>query len=143
MRRAVKPAQCQGHGKSDAKSAAPSNVLNVLVPQIAAGVAEHVGMSLDSQLCENAARSTMREKSGAIRGAPRSETNNMNGDLTFHTDDGVPPADCLRPSALLFNPIFPIFLSRATRFYLNVGVALIFAAYLGFVRLQWLQTKAS
>ncbi len=43
--------------------------------------------------------------------------------------------------ATLFNPIFPVFLSRETWFYLDLGVALIFAAHLGFVRLQRLQTK--
>lgn len=44
-------------------------------------------------------------------------------------------------AALLFNPIFPMFLSRGTWFYLDLGVALIFAAHLGFVRLQWLRTS--
>lgn len=46
-------------------------------------------------------------------------------------------------AALLFNPIFPIFLGRGTWFYLDPGVALIFATHLGFVRFQWLRTKPS
>lgn len=43
--------------------------------------------------------------------------------------------------AVLFNPIIPIYLSRPTWFGLDVGVAVVFAAHLAFVRLGWLQTK--
>jgi hypothetical protein len=45
--------------------------------------------------------------------------------------------------AILFNPIFPIYLKLGTWFYLDLGCALIFAAHLALVRLQWLQTKPS
>jgi hypothetical protein len=45
--------------------------------------------------------------------------------------------------AVLFNPIIPIYLSRATWFYFDVGVAIIFGAHLAVVRLGWLQTKRS
>jgi hypothetical protein len=37
--------------------------------------------------------------------------------------------------AVLFNPIFPIYLSRGTWFYLDIGAAIAFAAHLLFVRL--------
>jgi hypothetical protein len=43
--------------------------------------------------------------------------------------------------AILFNPIFPIYLSRAVWFKLDVGIAIIFAAHLAFVRLGWLHAK--
>jgi hypothetical protein len=36
--------------------------------------------------------------------------------------------------AILFNPIFPIYLHRGTWFFFDVGAAAIFAAYLVFVR---------
>jgi hypothetical protein len=44
--------------------------------------------------------------------------------------------------AVLFNPIIPIYLSRRTWFRFDVGVAIILAAHLAFVRLGWLQTKS-
>jgi hypothetical protein len=43
--------------------------------------------------------------------------------------------------AVLFNPIFPIFLSRGTWLYLDLCIALIFAAHLGFVRLYGCKQK--
>ena len=43
--------------------------------------------------------------------------------------------------AILFNPIFPIYLNRGTWFYLDMGAALIFAAHLVLVRLAWLQLR--
>jgi uncharacterized protein DUF6804 len=45
--------------------------------------------------------------------------------------------------AVLFNPIIPIYLSRRTWFGFDVGVAIILAAHLAFVRLGWLRTKRS
>jgi len=45
--------------------------------------------------------------------------------------------------AVLFNPIIPIYLSRGTWRGFDVGVAIILAAHLTFVRLGWLQTKGS
>ena len=42
--------------------------------------------------------------------------------------------------AVLFNPIIPIYLSRSTWYDFDVGVAIILAAHLAFVRLGWLQT---
>jgi hypothetical protein len=45
--------------------------------------------------------------------------------------------------AVLFNPIVPIYLKRATWFYFDVGIALIFAAHLAFVRLSWLRAERS
>ena len=45
--------------------------------------------------------------------------------------------------AILFNPIIPIYLSRGTWRGFDVGVAIILAAHLTFVRLGWLQTKGS
>ncbi len=43
--------------------------------------------------------------------------------------------------AVLFNPIVPIYLTRATWFDLDIGTAIVFAAHLAVVRLEWLQTK--
>jgi uncharacterized membrane protein YccC len=45
--------------------------------------------------------------------------------------------------AVLFNPIIPIYLSRSTWYDFDVGVAIVLAAHLAFVRLGWLQTKRS
>jgi uncharacterized protein (DUF3820 family) len=45
--------------------------------------------------------------------------------------------------AVLFNPIFPIYLTRGTWYYLDLCAAVIFAGHLAFVRLEWLQTKSS
>jgi hypothetical protein len=44
--------------------------------------------------------------------------------------------------AVLFNPIFPIYLHRGTWFYLDIGAAAIFATHMLFVRLGMLQTKS-
>jgi hypothetical protein len=46
--------------------------------------------------------------------------------------------------AVLFNPIFPVYLRRATWYYIDIAVAIMLAAHLAIVRLRWLQTsKAS
>jgi len=45
--------------------------------------------------------------------------------------------------AVLFYPIFPVYLRRATWFDIDIGVAIIFAAHLAFVRLKWLKLKGS
>jgi hypothetical protein len=44
--------------------------------------------------------------------------------------------------AVLFNPIFPIYLSRGTWYGIDISVAFIFAAHLIFVRLGWGRVKA-
>ena len=49
---------------------------------VAAGVAQHVRVRLDAELGATAARSIMREKPGAEKGAPRSDTNTK-GDLAL------------------------------------------------------------
>ena len=43
--------------------------------------------------------------------------------------------------AVLFNPIVPIYLNRATWAYFDVGGAIMIAVHLAFVRLGWLRTK--
>jgi hypothetical protein len=45
--------------------------------------------------------------------------------------------------ALLFNPIIPIYLSRTTWHVIDIGVAIILAADLVFVRLEWMRAKGS
>ena len=45
--------------------------------------------------------------------------------------------------AVLFNPIFPIYLHRGTWFYFDIGAAAIFAAHLLFMRIRVLQLKGS
>jgi hypothetical protein len=48
---------------------------------VAAGVAQHVGVSLDAETSHDSGpRSIMRENPGAVSGAPRSDTN-TNGEL--------------------------------------------------------------
>ena len=44
-------------------------------------------------------------------------------------------------AAILFNPIVPVYLKRATWVYFDVGTALLFVAHLVFVRLGWLKPK--
>jgi hypothetical protein len=44
--------------------------------------------------------------------------------------------------AVLFNPIIPIYLSRGTWYGIDICVAIIFAAHLAFVRLEWGRAKA-
>lgn len=43
--------------------------------------------------------------------------------------------------AVLFNPIFPIYLKRGTWFYLDVGAAVVFAAHLVLVRIRTAQIR--
>jgi hypothetical protein len=43
---------------------------------------------------------------------------------------------------VLFNPINPINLSRATWFYFDIGAAIVIAAHLLFVRIGIIQTKS-
>ena len=43
--------------------------------------------------------------------------------------------------AVLFNPIIPVYLKRATWFDIDVGTAIVFAAHLMLVRWGWLQSK--
>jgi hypothetical protein len=45
--------------------------------------------------------------------------------------------------AVLFNPLFPIHLARGTWYGIDLGVAVIFAAHLAFVRLEWGRVKAA
>ena len=49
---------------------------------VAATVPEHVGVRFDAELSPTAARSIMREKPGALSGAPRSDMN-TNGDRSL------------------------------------------------------------
>jgi len=43
--------------------------------------------------------------------------------------------------AVLFNPIFPVYLRRPTWYYIDIAVAMMLAAHLAIVRLRWLQTS--
>ena len=45
--------------------------------------------------------------------------------------------------AILFNPIVPIYLSRGSWYDFDVGVAIIMAVHLAFIRLRLLRTKGS
>lgn len=45
-------------------------------------------------------------------------------------------------AAVLFNPIFPIHLSRGNWFGIDIGVAVIFAAHLALVRFGWGRRQA-
>jgi hypothetical protein len=46
-------------------------------------------------------------------------------------------------TAILFNPLIPVHLSRTTWFELDLAIATVFAAHLFFERLGWLRTKQS
>ena len=43
--------------------------------------------------------------------------------------------------AILFNPIVPVYLKRATWFDIDIGVVIFFPVHLMLVRLRWLQSK--
>ncbi len=45
--------------------------------------------------------------------------------------------------AVLFNPIVPVYLKRATWAYFDVGTAILFFVHWAFVRLRWLRAKQS
>jgi hypothetical protein len=60
---------------------ATSGIDAVIREFVAAGVTEHIACALMPSSGATAARSTMREKLGAVSGAPRSDTN-TNGDCS-------------------------------------------------------------